>query len=335
MSLEKHIEELSNIQAISGFEDDVNFYVKNRAREMGYEFKEDFIKNIIVFVPGKSHQFKVGLFAHTDEVGLMVTKIKESEGLLKFTTVGGVDARVLLGKSVRVGKDVEGVIGFKPIHLQKKDEKISIENLSIFVGKGVKKVKVGDPVFFTTKFSHQGDFYIGKAFDDRVGCAIMMELMEERVKPAFDTYLCFVSQEEVGLRGSGVAAANLDLDVALVVEGTTAGDNSELEECHWATHLGDGPVLLVVHSGYVIDERILKILKRVASDNGIPYQMKRRTAGGTDAARISKTLGGIPTGVVSVPARYIHSPLSLINENDLKNTYSLVKTFFESEVLPF
>ncbi len=334
MSLEKYTEELTNLQAISGFEDDVKEYIKERASEMGYKFKEDFMKNVEVFIPGKRHDVKIGLFAHTDEVGLMVTRIKEDEGILKFTTVGGVDARVLLGKRVRVGKDVKGVIGFKPFHLQKKDEKPSIEGLCIFVGEDAKKVKIGDPVFFETKFSSCKDSYMGKAFDDRVGCAVMLEIMKDVKNPPFDTHLVFVSQEEVGLRGSAVAAARVNPDVALVVEGTTAGDNPELEEEHWATHLGDGPVLVAVHSGYVIDERIFEFLTHKADEKGIPYQIKRRTAGGTDAARISRTFSGIPTGVVAVPARYIHSPLSLIKKSDLENTYRLVKAFVESEVLP-
>jgi putative aminopeptidase FrvX len=327
-----HLENLSNIQAISGFEDDVIDYVKDVVKKHPYEYKEDFMKNLIVFIPGKSHDFKLGIFAHTDEVGLMVTKIKDDH-TLKFTSVGGVDPRVLAGKKVRVGEKTKGVIGFKPIHLQKKESlSPSFDNLSIFVEKS-SNVKAGDPVFFTTKFHSCGNFYIGKAFDDRVGCAIMLELIEREEKPPFDLYLSFVSQEEVGLRGSAVAAANLDIDMALVVEGTTAGDNPELEESHWATHVGNGPVLIAVHSGYVIDKRIFEGLKKVAEEKNIPYQVKRRTAGGTDAARIARTFSGIPTGVVSVASRYIHSPVSLIAKEDFENTFELVKAFVESEVL--
>ncbi len=327
----EHLGKLSNIQAISGFEDDVVNYIKDVLKRHSYDFKEDFMKNLTVFIPGKDHSFKFGLFAHMDEVGLMVTKIKD-DTTVKFAPVGGVDPRVLVGKKVKVGKDVDGVIGFKPIHLQKKGkESPSFDNLSIFVGES-SAVNVGDPVFFTTKFNSCGDFYVGKAFDDRVGCAMMLELIEMEEKPPFDLYLSFVSQEEVGLRGSAVAAANLDIDAALVIEGTTAGDNPELEEAHWATHLGDGPVLVAVHSGYVIDKRIFEGLKSVADENDIPYQVKRRTAGGTDAARIARTFSGIPTGVVAVPARYIHSPVSQIAKKDFENTFKLVKAFIESEV---
>ncbi len=325
------LEDLSNIQAISGFEDDVVNYVKKIVERHRYDYKEDFMKNLTVFIPGKSHDFKIGLFAHMDEVGLMITRI-EDDFIAKFAPVGGVDPRVLVGKKVRIGDKSDGVIGFKPIHLQKKSgESPSFDNLSIFVGK-TSKIKVGDPVFFTTNFTACGDFYVGKAFDDRVGCAIMLELIEMEEKFPFDLYLSFVSQEEVGLRGSAVAAANLDVDLALVIEGTTAGDNPELEEAHWATHVGDGPVLVAVHSGYVIDARIFESLKQIAKKNDIPYQIKRRTAGGTDAARIARTFSGIPAGVVAVPARYIHSPISLISKMDFENTFKLVKAFVESEV---
>ena len=328
-----HLENLSNIQAISGFEDGVVDYVKGVLDSHSYEYKEDFMKNLTVFIPGKNHDFKMGIFAHMDEVGLMVTRVKD-DGSVKFTTVGGVDARVLPGKKVKIGNEVEGVIGFKPIHLQKKDEVSTVEELSVFV-EDASKVEVGDPIFFTTEFESCGNYYVGKAFDDRVGCATMLNLIEEfeDEKPPFDLYLSFVSQEEVGLRGSAVAAANLDIDAALVIEGTTAGDNPELEEEHWASHVGDGPVLIAVHSGYVVDKNIFESLVKTAQNEKIAYQVKRRTAGGTDAARIVRTFSGIPTGVLAVSTRYIHSPVSLISKEDFENTYKLVKAYIESEVL--
>ncbi len=328
-----HIEELSNLRGTSGFEDDVVEYVKKSISNRVSNMKEDFMRNLIAFIPGKRHDFKIALFAHTDEVGLMVTRVND-DGTLKFSPIGGVDPRVLVGKRVKVGKEIEGVIGFKPIHLQHSDKvSPSYDNLSIFVGTDHKKVNIGDPVHFTTQFEEHGDFYVGKAFDDRVGCAILIEIIQSISEFPCDTYFVFASQEEVGLRGSGVAAANLEIDAALVIEGTTAGDNPELESEHWATHVGDGPSIVSVHSGYVVDKAIFEALIKVASANSIPFQLKRRTAGGTDAARIARTGRGTPAGVVAVPSRYIHSPVSVISKSDFRHTFELVKAFVESGVL--
>lgn len=327
-----YLEELTNLNGMSGFESDVREYIKNAVADTAAELREDFIGNLVAFVPGKRHDFKLALFAHTDEVGLMVTRINE-DGTLKFAPVGGVDPRVLVGKSVLVGKDIEGVIGFKPIHLQKGNSiKPSFDNLSIFVGKRSKDVNLGDPVHFNTKFEEHEKFYVGKAFDDRAGCSVLIETMKSVREFPCDTYFVFATQEEIGLRGSGVAAANVCPDVALVVEGTTAGDNPELEKEHWSTHLGDGPAIVAAHSGYVIDSRIYGELLETAKSNSIPCQMKRRTAGGTDAARIARTGRGAPTGVIAVPSRYIHSPVSVISREDYGNTFKLVKAFVESGV---
>ncbi len=329
-----YLEKLTNLNGISGFESDVREYIKEEIAGFATELREDFIGNLVAFVPGKRHDFKLAVFAHTDEVGLMITRVND-DGTLKFAPVGGVDPRVLVGKSVVVGQDVKGVIGFKPIHLQNRDnsEKPSFDNLSIFVGKGAKEVDLGDPVHFVTKFEEYEKFYVGKAFDDRAGCSVLMETMKSIREFPCDTYFVFATQEEIGLRGSGVAAANIQPDAALVVEGTTAGDNPELEKEHWSTHLGDGPAIVAAHSGYVIDSKIYEKLIETAKSNSIPYQMKRRIAGGTDAARIARSGRGAPVGVVAVPSRYIHSPVSVISREDYGNTLKLVKAFVESGVV--
>ncbi len=327
-----YIETLSNLYGVSGFEDEVVEYIKKSISNRVMDLKEDFIKNLIAFIPGKIHDFKLAIFAHTDEVGLMITRVND-DGTLKFSPVGGVDPRVLVGKRVKIGKEIEGVIGFKPIHLQhSKKVSPSFDNLSIFVGENYKKVTVGDPVHFTTKFEVSGDFYVGKAFDDRAGCAVLIDMIQSVSEFPCDTYFVFASQEEVGLRGSGVAIANLNVDAALVVEGTTAGDNPELELEHWSTHVGNGPAIVSVHSGYVVDKSMFENLVKIASENSIPFQIKRRTAGGTDAARIARVGRGTPAGVVAIPSRYIHSPVSVISKSDFHHTSELIKAFIESGV---
>ncbi len=329
-----YLKELTNLNGGSGDEERVRDFIREKIEKKVNDLRVDNLGNLIAFRKGKKGRLKLGILAHMDEVSFMITTINE-DGTLSFRPVGGIDPRVVVGKKLKVGEKI-GVVGYKPIHLQKeKVERVRFEELRIYLGYGkkdeVKDIKVGDYAYFTTEYEETGGFAIGKAFDDRVGCSITIDLIE-KAEPLYDTYFIFTVGEEVGLLGSSVVMEQLDLDFALVLEGTTAGDIQRDEKDRWATHLGDGPVLTFFHRGYVIDERVLSALIEIAEKEKIPYQMKRRTAGGTDAAMIARTGRGAPAGVISVPARYIHSPVSVINLSDYENTFKLVKSAVESEI---
>ncbi len=330
-----YLKELTNLNGGSGDEERVRKFIEEKIRGKVDDLRIDNLGNLIAFKKGKKSSLKIGLLAHMDEVSFMITAVNE-DGTLSFRPVGGIDPRVVVGKTLRI-KDKVGVVGYRPIHLQREmKEKVTFDELRINVGASkkeeVKDIEVGDYAYFTTEYEERDGFVIAKALDDRVGCSLMIDLIE-KAEPTHDTFFIFTVGEEVGLLGSSVVMEQLDLDASIILEGTTAGDLPSAEKDRWATHLGNGPVLTFFHRGYVIDERILKALIEVAEKENIPYQMKRRTAGGTDAAMIARTAKGAPAAVVSVPCRYIHSPVSIASLEDYENTFKLVKAVLESDIL--
>ncbi|AKI96507.1 M42 family metallopeptidase [Kosmotoga pacifica] len=340
------LKELTEIPGISGFEEKVADFIEEKIKDKVDKYWRDSVGNLMALKKGKNNNAKkLMLLAHMDEVGLMVSKINK-DGSVGIVRVGGVDPRVLIGKKVLVGRDLlKGIIGFKAIHLQRDNSLLkapSYKELSVYMGfsskeEALKKVKVGDPVYFDTQYEEVGHYAIGKAFDDRSGCAILMEVLNslENTSLEHDIYFAWVVQEEVGLRGSGVAAKQIVPDAALVFENTTAGDNPEIPENRWATRLGHGPALTFAHGGLVLDRKIYETIKATAESNNIPYQHKARIAGGTDAARLARTLSGIPSGVISTPSRYIHSPVSIIDTRDFSALIKLAKILVtEGKVLP-
>jgi len=344
MKLER-LKKLTEIPGISGFEEKVSDFISEEIGEKSDKSWVDNMGNLIALKKGKGgDNRKLLLMAHMDEVGLMVKRVKD-DGTLAFSTVGGVDPRVLMGKKVYIGKDmIPGVIGFEAIHLQEQSSVLKtpkLEQLSIYAGfskkdEAKKSVRSGDPVFFSTEYKEVDGHAIGKAFDDRSGCEVLMSVLEDLwEKPVdYDVYFAWVVQEEVGLRGSGVAARQVEPDSSVIFEGTTAGDNPELPEPRWSTRLGQGPVLTYAHSGLVLDRRIFETITETAKSNGIPFQFKTRLVGGTDAARIARTTVGFRAGVIATPSRYIHSPVSMISISDFENVVLLAKTLVrEGKVL--
>jgi len=330
------LEKLINATGISSREKEIRDLIREEIKDNVDEIYTDKMGNLIACKGKEKDGQKVMLAAHMDEVGLMITEIT-SDGLLKFQSVGGIDKRVLVSKPVLVGEDkMAGVIGAKAIHLQKKSERdkpIDFDNLYIDIGVNSKKeaekyVELGDVAVFSSEYEELGNGrVIGKAFDDRVGCSIIAELTEYD----FDmpVYYVFTVQEEVGLRGAGVAAFDIAPDIALVLEGTTAADVPENKEHRYSTSVGKGPALTLMDRTVIADKNILTGLIEVAEDNGIDYQFRRTDVGGNDAGAISLSREGVPSAVISLPCRYIHSPLSLIDLDDYSKMSRLVKLYLE------
>ncbi|MGB9681567.1 MAG: M42 family metallopeptidase [bacterium] len=333
-----HLKKLTELNGVSGYERKVREFIRERIKDSVSGLEEDALGNLIVWKRGKNKK-RLMLCAHIDEVGFMVSNIEE-DGRLSVIPMGGIDLRAVVGKKVVIGeKEVPGIIGYKAIHLQKGDclTPPSIENIKIDIGATKKsdaenKVKVGDPVAFSTSSIINNEWITGKALDDRGGCSILIDLIESNIEPYYDTYFVFSVQEELGLRGAGVAAERVEPDFAIVVETTTSGDNPEFPVSRRSTELGKGPAISPAHTGYVIDEGLFNWVLLNAREIGAPYQIKRRTVGGTDARRIATTLNGIPSAVISIPARYIHSPASIINLKDYENTLKLIATLLTKEV---
>ena len=328
----ENLKKLTALDGVSGDEKQVRDYILSQVKDYVDDYWVDNLGNLITYKKGMGSGPRVMLDAHMDEVGLMVTQIN-SDGLLKFQTVGGIEDRVLVGKRVRIGENkVPGVIGLKPIHLQDSTERTGAVNkkrLAIDIGakdreQAEAKVEVGDIVSFAYDPVEFGDNKLmAKALDDRVGCAALIEILKERYE--CDIYGCFTVQEEIGLKGAKTASFQVMPDVAIVLEGTTCYDLPGAEKQDMSTRCGHGPALTIMDRSVIVDSELLALLTDVAKLKGIPYQYKQTISGGTDAGRIQVNGTGVKVAVIAVPCRYIHTPVSVMDISDFENMIRLAK----------
>lgn len=332
------LKKLTEASGISGFENDVRKLIRDHISDHVDEWRVDAIGNLIALKRGTGESdLKVMLDAHMDEVGLLVIGA-DSNGTLKFETVGGVNPKALIGKAFNIGSTkLTGVIGAKPVHLLTRNQakaKIRTESLRIDIGakskdEALRKAKPGTPATFISEYEELGDVAIGKAFDDRAGCAALITILKgERF--AFDLVAVFSTQEEVGLRGAQVAAFGVKPDLAIVLECTPAYDLPNERDVSPNVALGKGTTIYVMDRVTIQDPRLVSFLMKTAESNQIPYQIRRPGGGGTNTAVIQRSGPGVPAATVATPARYIHGPVSMINLNDFANTVKLVETALRS-----
>ncbi|MEM2632076.1 MAG: M42 family metallopeptidase [Candidatus Bathyarchaeia archaeon] len=335
MTLVETLEKLSNACGVAGREEEVKSLVKDLLRPYVDEIKEDKLGNVIGVKWGGENALKVMLAAHMDEIGLLVKTISK-EGFIQFAKMGGIDDRILLAQKVIVHTEkgaLHGIVGSKPPHIQKEEERkkvMAYDELFIDIGAESQEeakqmgVKVGDPISFDIKFTRAGkDAVIGKAFDDRVGCAVMIETMKQLENVKCTVYAVGTVQEELGLRGAATAAFGIYPDVGIALDVTVAGDVPGVKEIEAPVKMRKGPSITVADYGLVTHPKVLRLLVDVAEENNIPYQLEAGLQGSTDAARISLTKEGVPSGVISIPTRYIHSPASLVSLKDLNDAVKL------------
>ena len=327
------LKQLTEAVGVSGDEKQVRLLIRDLIADHVDDWRVDTMGNLLVTKRGDgSSSLRVMVDAHMDEVGLMVTGI-DRDGTLKFTGVGGFDDRALLGKVVEVGpKRLTGVIGARPIHLLKRSNVRSIvrsDAMRIDIGAKNKdeaagKVKPGQTAAFVTRYEEIGDCAIGKAFDDRAGCAVVIELLRRQRFP-FDLVAAFTVQEEVGLRGAGTAAYSVKPDAALVIECTPAYDQPNEEDVSPNVALGRGPSVYVMDRGTIQDPRLVSHITRTAAAEGIPFQIRQPGGGGTNTAVIQRAGSGVPAATIATPARYVHSPVSMINLSDFGHVVELAE----------
>jgi len=335
MPLAETLEKLSNACGVAGREEEVRSLMKKFLKPYVDEVKEDKLGNVIGIKKGKKNAPKVMLAAHMDEIGLLVKTISK-EGFLQFVKIGGIDDRILMAQKVIVYTEkgpLHGIMGSKPPHIQKEEERkkvLTYDELFIDIGaenqEETKKmgVKIGDPIGFDIKFAKIGkDVVIGKAFDDRVGCAVMIEAIKRLKNSECTIYAVGTVQEEVGLRGATTAAFGIYPDIGIALDVTIAGDVPGVKEFEAPIKMRKGPSLTVADYGLIAHPKVLRLLVDVAEENKIPYQLETGLPGSTDAARISLAREGVPCGVISIPTRYIHSPSSLLSLKDVENTVKL------------
>ena len=330
------LEQLSNAFGPSGCEHDVRRVLIDAVGDAVDSWHVDAVGNLIAFQAGTANKgFKVMAAAHMDEVGFMVDSADDS-GLIRFVKVGSIDDRVLPANPVRIGpKRVPGVIAIKPVHLTKLEERkktIPADQLLMDIGatskdQAEKNFKTGDYAVFDTVFEDLGPTVQGKAFDDRAGCAVLVELIRRGPYP-FDFYPVFTTMEEIGLRGARVAGFSVRPDAAFVFEGTICDDSPKEKDVSPTTRLWDGPAITIADQVVISDRRLVDLLVRTAKAEGIPFQFKQPGMGGTDAGAIQAAGEGVPAVTVSVPSRYIHSPVCVLAKDDFENTVKLVDAAF-------
>ena len=319
------LEQLCMLNSTSGREERVRTFILNLLQGKA-DITVDPLGNVLAFVKGRERAKKTVMFtAHMDEVGFIISYITE-EGYLKFSPVGGIDNKVIAGRAVTVGEqNTPGVIGIKAIHLTEKADSGKVPDVSsMYIDIGAKdkaeaetKVQIGDAAYFISDFKRLGEHkFKAKAIDDRFGCAVMLDMIEQGVD--YDCWFCFLVQEEVGLRGAGPAAFRVKPDYAVVLEATTAADVAGVKPEDSVCIQGDGAVVSFMDRSTVYNRALFQHAFRLAKENGIACQTKTTVAGGNDAGEIHKANGGVYTLTVSLPCRYIHSATSVADVRDME-----------------
>lgn len=329
------LEKLCNASGPSGYEGEVREIIKKEIAPYVDEIKIDRMGNIIAHKKGTGA--KVMVDAHMDEVGFIITGFNE-DGTLKFSALGGINNKIIPSKVVYIGeKKIPGVIGVKPIHLQSAAERtknLSYGDCCIDIGSNSKEetkkyVSMGDYAVFDTVYGEFGEGLIkGKAFDDRMGCYVLIEALKENYN--CDLYAVFNVQEEVGERGAFVAAYGVKADIGIALEGTICADMPSVTPHLRATEVGKGPALSIMDRTSIFNEDIAEDIMKVAEEKVIPYQRRRAIAGGNDAGAIHMSGEGAKIATLSVPCRYIHSSVSVASLQDVENTKKLLVEYLKT-----
>ncbi len=326
--LEHLLEELCALSGPSGREEAVREYIIAKLGEIPYTV--DALGNLTVRVKGKRRaKHTVALFAHMDEVGVMATFVR-ADGLVHFTTVGGIQGTALAGKAVAFENGAYGVIGLKPLHLcggEERGKAPEPADLLIDVGASSREtcpVAPGDTAVFLPGVASLGEHkLLSKAIDDRAGCAVLLDMI--LAGPEYDTVFCFTVQEEVGLRGAKTAAFGARPEYAVVIEGTTAADVADAEENARVCVQGKGACVSLMDRATVYSPALVARVFEIARENGIPAQPKTAVAGGNDAGSVHVSGEGVKTVTLNVPTRYIHSPSSVCDLRDLHAVRALAE----------
>ena len=333
----------------SGCETEVADFIKEEIKECCDSLCEDRLGNLIARIScGKTQPRKLMLSAHMDEVGFMINEITD-DGYLKFEPVGGIDKSVLCGKKVVVGdenKKLNGIITSVAIHHKKKEDRLKITPItSMYIDIGLSSkeevlehLDIGaygtfDSEFFT--FGSNGCKIKGKAIDDRLGCAVMIEAMRKlyplRHQLYADLYFCFTVREEIGISGARVAAQTIAPDYAIVLETTAIADIETTPENLRVAKQGEGGAISLMDRSTIYDRELIDIALETAKEANIPVQIKKYVSGGNDAAHIHKSGIGVRTLALSAPTRYLHSPACVADTRDYFSMLSLVCELAQSK----
>lgn len=339
--MDELLKKLLNASGVSGYEDEIGKIMAQELKKSCDEVRTDNFGNVIA-KKGKGAK-KIMLAAHMDEIGLVVKYINK-DGYINFIKVGGIDDRILPGQRVVIkakAGDVFGVIGAKPVHLQKEEERklpLKYEDMFIDIGcknkeETLKKVSLADPVIFEPNSGIlNGKLCYGKAADNRLGCFALLKIMEKVKKTGAEVYAVATVQEEVGLKGARTSSFKINPDLAIAIDTTVAGDTPLIKETESSIKLGEGVAITMIEAsgrGLIVNSKVKDLFIDAAKKNKIKYQIDVVEGGMTDGAMIYMNREGILTGVLAIPARYVHCPTGVFSMDDVNAAVDLAAMVIE------
>lgn len=334
------LKDLTDARAIAGNEKESRDVMKRYIEPFANTIETDGLGSLIAKKIGDEQGPKIMVAGHLDEVGFMVTQITD-KGFIKFQTVGGWWSQVMLAQRVQIitskGETVVGVIGSKPPHIlpaEQRSKSFDIKQMFIDIGATSKEevstwgIRPGDMItpYFDFTVMKNEKFLLAKAWDNRIGCAIAIEVLKglkDEEHPNI-VYGCGVVQEEVGLRGSKTATHQIQPDIGFAVDVGIAGDTPGISPAEAASKMGDGPQIIVYDASMVSHKGLRDLVVQTAEEAGIPFQYEAIPGGGTDAGSIHVTANGVPALSIGIATRYIHSHAGILHRDDFENTVKLV-----------
>ncbi len=316
------IERLTEAYGPSGCEEHICEIIRAEVEPLADDVHVDALGNLIALKKGTGGGKKIMLAAHMDEIGLIISYVDEN-GFLRFQPIGGIDPMTLVGGRVRFADATIGVIA--PEKRQEFKKAPDLAKLYIDIGatsRSEAQERLGQAVGFVRPFADMGQRIVAKALDDRIGCAVLVQVLRQLAGTPHDVHIVFSVQEEIGLRGARTSAYSLDPDLGIAVDITAAADTPEAPKM--AMKLGAGPCIKVMDGGMLSHPAIKNLLIETAEANGIPFQLEVLAAGTTDAAAIQLARSGVPAGCVSIACRYYHTPSEMVDMNDVENAVKLL-----------
>lgn len=327
------LEMLCNTSGVSGNEDEIRDLIIKEITPYADNVTVDTMGNIIAYKSGRKNDNKIMLTAHTDEAGFIVSQITD-KGYIKFKPVGNTDARSVISKCVEIGDNkINGVIGMKAIHLQKKDERektVDFSDLYIDIGADSKKtaqkaVSLGDYIAFKTQFKKLDDNIKGKAFSSRIPCYCLIETLKKEHENGF--YAVFAAQSEVGSRGAQISAFGINPDIVLALDASESADMFDVKKSDIIAKIGDGAVISYMDKGVIADKRLTDKLVTALKEKNIKFQFRNSAIGKGDAGAAQLAGSGAKAAMLAVPCRYLHTPVSIASQSDIKAMADAIDIF--------
>jgi len=314
----------------AGNEEAIRDCIKEEIKDYVDEVKVDVLGNLIAVKRGGGK--KVMLAAHMDQIGFMVTYIDE-KGFIRFSRVGGIFVQNSINSKVVFKDGLVGVVSYESEIEDIKD--VKLDKMYIDIGtksreETEKLVKIGDVAVYANGFAESNGRYIAQAMDDRAGCVLLIETAKRLKSSPHEVYFVFTVQEELGVRGAKTSAYALDPHVGIAVDVTLTGDTPKSKLM--AVRMGEGPAIKVKDVLIMAHPKVKELMITRAREAGVPYQMEILEAGGTDAGAIHLTRKGIPSGVLSIPTRYVHSDCEMVDAGDMENGVKLLLKILEEEI---